>query len=99
MAAGYPRHLAISQGCMMIADMRIGDAIVSYMRDPEEAAQFAEDWGLSLDDEAETLFDRIQAARERLAIESRDGLPLPTEIEFTRKPRLRQRRTAQRKDA
>lgn len=102
MAAGYSRHIALSQGSMLVANDRVGTEIAAHMREAgltAEADQFEEDWGLvEDDDEPETLFDRIAAARERLALESRNGLPEPAEIEFIRTPLSRRQRRAQQQE-
>ena len=100
MAAGIKRHQALSVGCAMIVNARIGEAIALHMRarDPEAADEFEAEWGLAEDeeeDEAEpSLFDRIAAARETLALESRNGLPEPAELIFIRKPISRRSRRA-----
>ncbi len=102
MAAGYSRHVAMSYGGSLLVDPCIGTEIAAHMREAgltAEAAQFEEDFGLIDEPEPETLFDRIAAARERLALDARDGLPLPAEVVFTRKPISRRQRRAQQKDA
>ena len=99
-SAGISRHIAISAGTSLLSDARVGTIIAAHMRarDPEAADEFEAEWGLAEDEEEEeaepSLFDRIAAARETLALESRNGLPEPAELIFTRKPISRRSRRA-----
>lgn len=85
LAAGYPRRIAMSVGISLLAKLGVQQIVLSHLRTEVEKAEFSENWGMNISDPTEALFDRIQAQRERLALEARGGLPLPSEIEIIRK--------------
>ena len=98
LSAGYPSQIAMSVGCSLLAKPCVQQLIAQNLPEDEKAA-FENDWGLDIV-ETETLAERVQAQRERLALAARGGLPLPAEITFTRKPLSRRsKRVAKHQEA
>ena len=100
LSAGYPARIAITEGVSLLANPGVQQKILASFPYEEDRAAFEHDWGLDLlDDPTDHLVERIQAAREKLALDARGGLPLPAEITFTRKPPSRRSRATKHKEA
>lgn len=107
-AAGWTGKEARERAFASLADKKISTLIVSHMRtrDAFSADILSEVWGLApIADEADagprppTLIERIQAARERLALAARGGLPPPSELIITRPALSRRKARAARQAA
>ena len=86
-------------GLALLSSLCVQQLIVQNLPTEEEKAAFEHDWGLD-QTETETLVERVQAQREKLALDARGGLPEPSKVTFTRKPLSRRaKRAAKHKEA